>query len=62
MEEKTSFMIKDNSMLDKYNETQKKIKKTLIIKFYSMPVYDEKYLKARVKEFNGVIKIKFFRR
>ena len=52
-------MIKDDSVLDKYNETWNKIKKTLNIKFHSMPVYDEKYIKAKVKEFNGVIKTNF---
>ena len=30
-----------------------KIKKTLNIKFHSIPASDEKYLKAKVKEFNG---------
>ena len=28
----------------------------LNIKFHSMPVYDEKYIKAKVRKFNGVIK------
>ena len=28
-------------------------------KFHSMLVYDEKYIKAKVREFNGVIKTKF---
>ena len=37
----------------------KKIKKTLNIRFHSMPVYDEKCIKAKVREFNGVIKINF---
>ena len=50
-------MIKDDSVLDKYNEIWNKIKNTLNMKFHSMPVYDEKYMKARVREFNGVIKI-----
>ena len=54
-----SFLIKDNDVLDKYNEIWNKIKKTLSIKFYSMTVYDEKYIKAKVKEFNGVIKTNF---
>ena len=45
-----SFLIKDNDVLDKCNETWNKIKKTLNIKFHSMPVYDEKYVKAKVKE------------
>ena len=44
-----SFMIKDDSILVKYNETWNKIKKTLNIKFHSMPVYDEKYIKAKAK-------------
>ena len=43
-------------MLDKYNEIWDKIKKTLSIKLHSMPVYDEKYIKAKVREFRGVIK------
>ena len=54
-----SFVIKDDSMLDKYNEIWNKIKNTLNIKSNSMPVYDEKYIKATVREFNGVIKINF---
>ena len=50
------FMIKDDSALDKYNEIWNKIKGKLNIKFHSLPVYDEKYIKAKVIEFNGVIK------
>ena len=36
-----SFVIKDDDLLDKYNEVWEKIKETLNIKFHSMPVYDE---------------------
>ena len=36
-----SFAIKDDDVLDKYNEIWDKIKKTLNIKFHSMPDYDE---------------------
>ena len=54
-----SFVIKDDDVLDKYNEIWDKIKETLSIKFHSMPVYDEKYIKAKVREFNGVIKTNF---
>ena len=54
-----SFVINDDSMLDKYNEIWNKIKKTLNIKFHGAPVYDKKYIKAKVREFNGVIKINF---
>ena len=52
-----SFAIKD--VLDKYNQIWEKIKETLSIKFHSMPAYDEKYIKAKVREFNGVIKTNF---
>ena len=54
-----SFVIKDDDVLDKYNEIWDKIKGKLNIKFHSMPVYDEKYMKAKVREFNGVIKTNF---
>ena len=28
----------------------------MIIKFHSKPIYEEKYLKVKVKEFDGVVK------
>ena len=31
----------------------------LNVKFHSTPVYDEQYIKAKVREFNGVIKTNF---
>ena len=37
-----SFLIKDDRKLGKYNEIWDKIKETSNIKFYSIPVYDEK--------------------
>ena len=49
----------DDDVLDKYNEIWDKIKETLSIKFHSMPVYDEQYIKAKVRVFNGVIKTNF---
>ena len=36
-----------------------RLKETLSIKFHSMLVYDEKYVKAKVREFSGVIKTNF---
>ena len=54
-----SFVIKDHSVLDKYNEIWKKIKNTLNINFHSMPVYDETYIKAKVRKFGDVIKANF---
>ena len=50
-----SFVVKDDDVLDKYNEIWDKIKEKLNIKFQSMPVHDEKYIKAKVTEFDNVI-------
>ena len=55
----TSFLIKDDEVWEEYEEISSKIKKTLNIKFHSKPVYDQKYLKAKVREFDGVIKANF---
>ena len=54
-----SFVIKDDDVLGKRNEIWDKITETLSIKFHSMPDYDEKYIKAKVREFNGVVKTNF---
>ena len=54
-----SFVIKDDDILNKYNKIWNKIKKTLKVKFHSMPVYNKKYIKAKVREFNSVIKTNF---
>ena len=54
-----SFVIKDDGVLDKYNQIWDKIKEKLNIKFHSMPVYDEKCIKAKVREFNVAIKTNF---
>ena len=35
------------------------MKKKLSIKFHSKPVYNQKYLKAKVREFDDVIKTNF---
>ena len=55
-----SFLIKDDDFLDKYNQICYKIKETLNTKYHSMVDYDEKYIKAKVREFNSVIKTNFF--
>ena len=48
-----SFVIKDDDVPNKYNEIQDQIKEKLNIKFHSMPIFDEKYIKAKIREFNG---------
>ena len=54
-----SFKIEDDSVLVKYNEIWNNAKKILNIKFHSMSIYDEKYIKAKIKEFNGVVNTNF---
>ena len=51
-----SFMVKDDDVLDKLNKIWARLEKKLNSKFYSKPVFDLKYLKAKVREFDGVIK------
>ena len=53
--EKIPFMIKDDSVLVKYNEIWNKIKTSLNIKFHGEPVYDKEYIKTETKAFNGVV-------
>ena len=52
------FFIKDE-VWKKYDKIWDAIKNKLGIKFHSEPVYEYKYLKAKVREFNGVIKTNF---
>ena len=50
-----SFLIKDDEVREKYEKIWDVIKNKLSIKFHSKPIYDQKYLKANVREFEGVI-------
>ena len=43
----------------KYEEIWNVIKNKLGIKFHSEPIYDQTYIKAKVREFDGVIKTNF---
>ena len=54
-----SFLIKDDEVWEIYNKIWDVTKSKLGIKFYSEPVYEYKYLKAKVREFDGVIKTNF---
>ena len=44
-----SFLIKDDEVWKKYDKTWDAIKDKLGIKFHSKPVYEYKYLKAKVR-------------
>ena len=54
-----SFFIKDDGVWEKYKKIWDVIKSKLSIKFHSKPIYDQKYLKAKVREFDGKIKTNF---
>ena len=54
-----SFKIEDEGVYLKYTEIWNKIKKTLNIRFHSQPIYDDKYIKTKVKISNGVINTLF---
>ena len=53
------LMIEDDSVLAKYTDFWNKSKWIKGKKFHSNPVYDEKYIKAKVKDFNGVSNTNF---
>ena len=51
-------MIKDNELIEKCNEIWEKVKTILKKEFDSEPVYNERYLKVKIKSYNGKIKYK----
>ena len=44
-----SFLIKDDELLEKYNKIWKKVSNSIKKGFDSEPVYNEKYLKTKIK-------------
>ena len=54
-----SFLIKDDELLEKYNEIWEKIKNSIKKEFDSKSVYNEKYLKAKIKSYNWKINTNF---
>ena len=54
-----SLSIKNNEVWEKYEDICNVIKNKLNIKFHSQPIYENKYLKAKVREFDGNIKTNF---
>ena len=53
------FSIKDDELLEKYNEIQETVKNSITKEFDRKPVYNEKYLKAKMKSYNGKINTNF---
>ena len=56
---KMSFLIKDDKVWEKYKQIWKVIKNKLVNKFHSEPIYEQKCLKAKVREFDSNIKTNF---
>ena len=55
-----SFKINDDAVYVKYNQIWNKIKELLGgVKFYSEPIYDDSYIKIKVKTFSDSIKTLF---
>ena len=50
------FLIKDNEVWEKYEKIWDVIKNKPSIKFHSEPIQEQNYLKAKEREFDGVIK------
>ena len=53
------FFIKDDEVQEKYEQIWDVIKNKLKIKFHSLLAYDKKYLKPKVREYDGMIKTNF---
>ena len=54
-----SFLIKNEEVWERYEDIWDTIKNKLGIKFHSEPIYEKKYLKAKIREFDGDIKTDF---
>ena len=48
-----SFKIEEESVYLKYADIWNKIKSILNVKFHSQSIYDDKYIKTKVKTFNN---------
>ena len=53
------FLIKDDELLEKFNELWENVSNSIKKEFDSEPIYDEKYLKPKIKSFEGKIKTNF---
>ena len=53
------FLIKDNKLLEKYNEIQEKVRNINYKEFDSNPVCNEKYIKTKIKDYNKKVNTNF---
>ena len=54
-----SFLIKDNELLEKYNKIWDKVSNRIKKGFGIESVYNEKYLKTKIKSYEGKINTNF---
>ena len=54
-----SFLIKNDELLKKCNKILNKVKNTIDKEFDRDPIYNDKYLKAKIKSCNGKINTNF---
>ena len=54
-----SFKIEDEDVYIKYNHIWNKIKDLLNVRLHSEPIYDDKYIKTKVKTFSSIINTLF---
>ena len=54
-----SLLIKNNEIWERYEDISNVIKNKLNIKFHSQPIYGNKCLKSKVRNFDGDIKTNF---
>ena len=54
-----SFLIKNEKLLEKYNKFCKNVSNIIKKEFDSKPIYNEKYLKVKVKYYNGKVNTNF---
>ena len=54
-----SYLIKDDELLKQHNKIWKNVKNIIYKEFDSDPVYNKKYLKAKIKSYNGKINTNF---
>ena len=54
-----SFLMSDNKICENYKQISDAIKNKLGIKSHSKLIYEKKYLKVKVKEFDRVVKTNF---
>ena len=53
------FFIEDEKMSQKYNEISKKVSNIIKTEFDNKPVYHKKYIKIKIKSYNGKISTNF---